>query len=362
MPEVPTSSEALPTRFQKFSFLFILAVVTGIFLYMLRSFALTVLMAAVFTGLTHPLYKLILKRLKKPPLASAATITVLVVLAVVPIVLISVIAYQEAAAIVGHFHAESAKEYLLDFFSRLQSRYPRYLGNINPQDLVGMAFKSGQSGLQYMLSQGANLSYSLANNVLNFFLMLFTMFYFYMDGPKILARLIRWSPLRDDHERLLIEQFLVVSKATLKGILVIGLIQGTIGALLFFIVGISAPIFLGSLMVFASVVPAMGAGLIWFPAGVVLLFQGRIGAGIAVFLVGVLIIGTVDNLVRPSLVGKDAKLHDLLVLFSTLGGLALFGLPGFIMGPILAALLLTLWTLYEQVFQAELQRNAQTGG
>lgn len=348
-----------PTRFQKIAFLFFLVTVTGVFLFMLKGFALTLLMAAVFTGLTYPIYGFWLKRLKRPVLASSATLLLLILVAVIPLIALGIVAYQEASLFVSHFEPEAVRDYLLGTFRKIQSDYPSLFTRINPQDIINAALNGMRNALQYLLSQGANFSLTLVSNVVSFFLMLFMMFYFYMDGERMLARLIRWSPLRDDHERLLLQQFLTVSKATLKGILVIGIIQGAIGAVLFWAVGMHAPIFLGVLMIFASVIPAAGGGLVWFPASLYLLFTGHTVKGIVVLAVGVLVIGTVDNLLRPGLVGKDAKLHDLMVLMSTLGGLGLFGLPGFIIGPILASLFITLWTLYEQVFSVELKRNAQ---
>jgi len=191
--------------------------------------------------------------------------------------------------------------------------------------------------------------------------MLFIMFYFYIDGKRIVERLIKWSPLKDEYERILIEKFVSVSKGTLKGILVIGIIQGILGGLLFWAVGMTSPVFLGVLMVFASIIPALGTAAIWAPVAIVLLAEGRWGAAIATGVVGALVIGSVDNLVRPMLVGKDIKMHDLLVLLSTLGGLAVFGLPGFILGPVIAALFIAIWNIYEEVFADELAANRESG-
>jgi predicted PurR-regulated permease PerM len=358
MSAAPMTNPEESTRFQKLSFLFILALVTCVFLYMVRSFAITVLMAGVFAGLTQPLYRAVLKRLKKAAVASAVTLLLLCIVAILPFIAVSIAAYQEAASFIAGFNPEDARDFVVKTFHGLQERYPALFARVNAQDLASMAMKGAQTAVQYLLGQGANASLTVANSVLNLFLMLFMMFYFYMDGERILTRLIRWSPLRDEHEQLMLGQFLTVAKATLKGILIIGIIQGTIGAILFFAVGLNAPILLGTLMVFASVIPAAGGGLVWAPAALYLMLQGFMLKGIIVIAVGVLVIGSVDNLLRPSLVGKDTKMHDLMVLVSTLGGLGLFGLPGFIIGPVIASLVLTMWTLYEQVFHNELMSNA----
>jgi len=178
-----------------------------------------------------------------------------------------------------------------------------------------------------------------------------------MDGHRIRRKLIKWIPLRDDYEEILLQKFLAVSRATLKGILIVGTIQGAIGAVIFAILHIHSPVFLGVLMLFCSVIPILGTSIVWGPVAVFLFVQGRVGAAIAVIAVGLLLIGTVDNLLRPRLVGKDIKMHDLMVLISTLGGLGLFGLPGFVMGPILGSLFLSIWNMYEEVFAEELKKN-----
>jgi predicted PurR-regulated permease PerM len=123
----------------------------------------------------------------------------------------------------------------------------------------------------------------------------------------------------------------------------------------------TSPVFLGVLMVFASIIPAVGTAAIWAPSALVLLVEGRWIAALLTVLVGAFVIGSVDNFVRPVLVGKDIKMHDLLVLLSTLGGLGLFGLPGFILGPVIAAMFLAIWNIYEEVFAGELAANRESG-
>jgi predicted PurR-regulated permease PerM len=130
-----------------------------------------------------------------------------------------------------------------------------------------------------------------------------------------------------------------------------------LNGLLFWAVGVGSPLLLGVLTVFASVIPAFGAGLVWLPVALFLLISGKFGPALIVFAVGMGVVSTVDNLLRPMVVGKDIKMHDVMVLISTLGGLAMFGLPGFIIGPILAALFLSTWNIFEKMFARELARN-----
>ena len=186
-------------------------------------------------------------------------------------------------------------------------------------------------------------------------LMLLTMFYFYIDGPNIMRKLIRLSPMRDDYEENLITRFLLVSKGTLKGTLLIGLIQGTMCAVLFLSVGVNSAIFLGVLVFFATFIPVGGSALVWFPVAVTLLIGGRWIAAIIVLSVGSVIVGSVDNVLRPILVGKDIKMHDLMVLFSTLGGIGMFGLAGVVVGPIIASFFLSILSIFEDIFSKELK-------
>jgi predicted PurR-regulated permease PerM len=349
------------TTFQKASFLIYLLAVTAAFLFLLRSFLMPILLASVFTGLTYPIYTWILSKVRKPVFAALLTIMALMIILVVPFIAVGSIAYQEAVTFFKSMDLDTWRSQLETFAQGLRERFPALLQRVNTQNLTGMAISGLQNAGQFILKHSADISLSLANNVLSFFLTLFIMFYFYLDGPRILERIIKWSPLKDEYERILISKFVSVSKGTLKGILMIGIIQGILGALLFWAVGLPSPVFLGVLMVFASIVPAVGTAAIWGPAALVLLIQGRYGAGLTVILCGAIVIGSVDNFVRPILVGKDIKMHDLLVLLSTLGGLGLFGLSGFIIGPIIASMFLSIWNIFEEVFADELALNKQTG-
>ncbi|HKP96966.1 MAG TPA: AI-2E family transporter [Fibrobacteria bacterium] len=353
--------ENTQTTFQKASFLIYLLAVTAAFLFLLQNFLMVLVLAAVFTGLTYPVYAWFLAKVRKPPIAALLTLLSVLLVLVLPLIAVGTIAYQEAVGFFGNLDVNTWRGHLEGAIQSVRDRFPSLLQKVNTENLTGMAISGVQNGFQFALKHSADISLSLANNVLNFFLMLFVMFYFYLDGKRILERLIRWSPLKDEYERILIEKFLSVSKGTLKGILVIGVIQGILGAILFWAVGLSSPVFLGTLMVFASIIPAVGTAGIWGPAAAFLLFEGRWGAALAVVFTGAVVIGSVDNFVRPILVGKDIKMHDLLVLLSTLGGLAVFGLTGLIIGPIIASMFLSIWNIFEEVFAEELAANRQSG-
>jgi predicted PurR-regulated permease PerM len=355
------SQDAASTSFQKASFLLYLLAVSAAFFYVLRDFIMPVILAAVFSALSFPIYEGFLARVKKPVISALLTLLSLLLVLVLPLIAVGTLAYQEAVGFFTHTNLDEWRKRTETMAQGLHDRFPSLFQRVDPGSLTKMAIGHLQEAFQFMLKHSADISLSVANNLLSFFLMLFIMFYFYIDGKRILEKLIVWSPLKDEYERVLIEKFVSVSKGTLKGILVIGLIQGFLGGLIFWAVGMTSPVFLGVLMVFASIVPAVGSAAIWGPSALVLLVEGRWIAALILVAFASLGIGSVDNVVRPRLVGKDIKMHDLLVLLSTLGGLGLFGLPGFILGPVTAAMFLAIWNIYEEVFAEELAANRESG-
>ncbi|HCJ45678.1 MAG: AI-2E family transporter [Candidatus Moranbacteria bacterium] len=187
------------------------------------------------------------------------------------------------------------------------------------------------------------------------FIMFFALFYFLIDGKTMLAHIMKLSPLKDEHDKLLIKRFISISRATLKGTIIIGIFQGLLGGVTFFIAGVPSPIIWGFVMVLCSIIPILGSGIVWLPAGIILLLIGHIWQGIFILSVGFGIISMMDNFLRPKLVGKDTEMHPLLVLFSTLGGISLFGLFGFIIGPIIVSLFLALGEIYTIEFRDQLK-------
>lgn len=187
------------------------------------------------------------------------------------------------------------------------------------------------------------------------FIMFFTLFYFLIDGKGALKQLMRLSPLRNEHDRLLVQKFVSISRATLKGTIVVGIIQGILGGITFWICGIPSPAIWGLVMILFSIIPMVGSALIWVPASIILFFLGEVWQSIFMLSVGFGIISVIDNVFRPKLVGKDTEMHPLLILFATLGGISVFGLPGFIIGPIIVSLFMALAEIYSIEFHDQLK-------
>ena len=176
--------------------------------------------------------------------------------------------------------------------------------------------------------------------------MLYLLFFFLRDGKQIIESCIKSFPMDDDQERSLMNKFTTVIKATVKGTILIAIVQGTIGGLILLSLDIEGSILWGAMMALFSVVPGIGASIIWLPIALMLIFNGAIIKGMILIISGVFIIGLIDNLLRPYLVGKETNLPDYLILLSTLGGITIFGLSGFIIGPVVTALFIALWSTF----------------
>jgi predicted PurR-regulated permease PerM len=187
--------------------------------------------------------------------------------------------------------------------------------------------------------------------VVQFAVMLYTLFFFIRDGDKFLESAMKSLSFGQDRERILYERFAATAKSTLKVTLIIGGIQGFLGGLLFWIVGIEGALVWGVVMVLTAIVPVVGCSIIWAPAGVIMLLSGHLWEGVLILAAGVLVISMVDNFLRPILLGMDVQMHPLMIFLSTLGGISLFGLSGFVIGPIIASLLLAIWALYDQFYR-----------
>jgi predicted PurR-regulated permease PerM len=197
--------------------------------------------------------------------------------------------------------------------------------------------------------------------VVQFFILLYTMFFFLKDGSRMLAAALVYVPLSDDDKSRMVSRFVSVARATLKGTVLIGILQGTLSGIAFALVGIEGAVFWGTIMIVLSIIPGIGGALVWVPAAIVLAATGAVVKALLLAGFCALIVGSVDNLIRPRLVGRDTQLHELLIFFSTIGGLLVFGPLGFIIGPIIAALFVTVWEMFGNAFRRELDGVASTG-
>jgi predicted PurR-regulated permease PerM len=218
-----------------------------------------------------------------------------------------------------------------------------------------LAEMAGRVGT-FLVASVAAASRGTALFFFHLFIMLYAMFFFLLRGKEYMARILYYIPLDPAAENRLVAKFTSVARATIKGTLVIGVVQGGLAGLSFLVVGIDAWAFWSVIMMVLSIIPGIGTILVWVPAVIYLFATGATGAAIGVGLWCAIVVGSVDNLLRPRLVGRDTQMSDLLVLLSTLGGIVAFGASGFIIGPIIAALWVTVWEIYGDVFSGFLPR------
>jgi len=192
---------------------------------------------------------------------------------------------------------------------------------------------------------------STVNFIFLLFLFLYMMFFFLRDGPTILNKMLYYLPLSESSERRLLDKFTSVARATIKGTFLIGIIQGTLAGLAFWIIGIESALFWGTVMTVLSVIPGVGTAFVWVPAVIILAVTGHLGKAIGLLLYCALLVGSVDNLLRPRFVGKDTRMPEFLIFLGTIGGISFFGIAGFLIGPIVAALFVTVWEIYGETFR-----------
>ncbi len=341
-------------RVRKLFLLFVVVAISALFFAVIRGFIMTLLLAAIFAALSYPLYLGLLRIVGgRRSLASLLTIALLFFAVLGPLAFVLGIVVQQAvqfAQSVGPWlrpYAENPHQLQTELskipgIERLEPYMPQITGYITQA-------ASAIAGL--MAGWISGLTSSILGFLLDLLILLYAMFFFLTDGPSQLRTLLSYLPFSERENQRLLERFLSVSRATLKGTLLIGVIQGTISAVGFSIVGLPAPAFWGAVMIILSVVPAVGGALVWVPAAIWLAISGR--WPLALVLLGICggVAGSIDNVLRPRLVGRDTKLPDLLILVSTLGGLSLFGIAGLILGPLVAALVLTIWDIVGEVYR-----------
>jgi len=335
-------------------FVGLLVVVTLAFIWLVRGFLQPIFWAVALGIVFYPVHTLIEQRVtKRPSLAAGISVMLVLVVVILPIVFLAFAVTDEAAGLYQRLRAGDID--LNQYYAQIQQRIPALVERLNslgvdlqriPQQLSSSAVTISQ----FIASQALSLGQDTVRVTVYFFLMLYLLFFFMRDSRKILEGLVHALPFGDEREMQLLQKFAEVSRATIKGTLVIGIVQGTIGAIAFAFLGIGAPVLWGVVMALLSIIPAVGPAFVWIPAAVILAVNDRYAAAIVLVIVGALIISLVDNLLRPILVGRDTRMPDYLVLLSTLGGLTAFGLAGVVIGPIIAALFLSIWEMASQEF------------
>lgn len=338
-----------------FFFLILLAVGTVVF-FIFQPFLTAIVAASILATLFRHPYN-VFEKWTHGRRGWSAIITCLlaVVIIITPLFLMLSLVIVEANDVYRVLVEESALERIVNQFVEIVKSIPYFniffdADSLNQERILRDIQQLGQNalGLLQAVYQG------VTHFVLWIFVMFFSLFYFLIDGKKLLKYLMMLSPLRNEHDQLLIQKFTSISRATLKGTVVVGAVQGILGGIAFGIAGVSSAAIWGLLMAFFSIIPMVGTAIVWVPMGLIMLLLGNIWQGIFILAVGMGVISVIDNILKPKLVGRDTEMHPLMVFFATLGGISFFGLPGFIIGPIIVSLFLALGEIYSIEFRDQL--------
>jgi len=327
----------------------LLLLVSVALIYILLPFYGAIMWSAITALLFSPLYRWLLPRVShRRNVAALATLMTILVIVVLPLALLAGSLVREAATLYQELETGEINpaQYFRGVFNALPDGVTAVL------DRFGLvSFNTLQRRLTLALTQGtqyiATQTFTAGQNTFEFiasvFIMLYLAFFLIRDGNTVLSSLWRTVPLEPVHKRALLEKFTTVIRATVKGNLLVAVIQGALGGLAFWYLEVSAAVLWAVLMACLSLLPAVGAALVWFPVALYFLMIGALWKSIALMAYGVLVIGLIDNLLRPILVGKDTRMPDYVVMISTLGGMAVFGIHGFVLGPVIAAMFIAVW-------------------
>jgi predicted PurR-regulated permease PerM len=345
------------TQFRKAFLLFMVAGLTIGLVIVLRGFLMTILIAALLSGMMYPFFTWLTRKFGNRPKAAAGVTVLLTILVIIgPIAGVVSLVVGQASQITDNVRPAIERaandETYLDRLLRQAPGYS-YVAPYRQQLLETVGAVVNSIG-RFLMTSLQNTGRGTVAFLFHFVIALYTIFFLLLDGPGMMKAILDHLPLHRDEKETLKERFVSITRATIKGTIIIGAIQGVAAGIAFWMAGVPNAAFWTVVMIVMSILPLIGAALIWVPAAIILFATGHVTAAILLALFCALVVGSIDNVLRPRLVGQDTKMHDLVILFSTLGGLAAFGPLGFILGPVLAGLFVTSWQIFGQAYSAEL--------
>lgn len=348
------------TSFKKMRSVFFFGVIIALSISMIALFSpffYPIFWAAVIAVMVYPAYKQLKDHIKNENLALTSALLLVLVVIILPLILIATLLVAESLELYKQVNTSGIFTDVGNVSSKLEGTFLEPLVQNIQEDWTTYAESVTQELSSFLFESIKGITANTLTFIAQLFFMFYTLFYFLRDGDKMLKRLMHLSPLGNDYEFQLFDRFTSTVRATLKSTLIIGGIQGTLGGLLFLFTGIQGAFVWGVVMVALSLIPVLGSFIIWLPAALIMLALGNVWQGLTILLFGTFVISVIDNLLRPPLVGHDIQMHPLLVLFTTLGGLLYFGISGFVIGPVLAALYLSTISVYEKYYKKQLDKN-----
>jgi len=334
------------------AFLLLIFAVSLAFLWIVSPFYGAILWGTVTAILFAPLFRRLTKAMgQRRNLAAATTVIIILIIVILPLTLVGMSLVQEVSGV--YRRVQSGELDLVRFFQQILDALPAWathlldrFGLVNLEVMQERLSTSFMKGSEFFAGQAFSIGQGTFDFIANLFVMLYLLFFLLRDEAELFARIKRAIPLRAEQQQGLLLKFTVVIRATVKGDLLVALLQGTLGGLIFWILGIDAPLLWAVVMAFVALLPVVGAGLVWGPVAIYFLATGAVWQGLGLIAYGTLVIGLVDNFLRPILVGKDTKMPNYVVLISTLGGIATFGLNGLVIGPVIAAMFIAAWDIF----------------
>jgi predicted PurR-regulated permease PerM len=334
-------------------FVLLLGLVGFGFLYLMKPFFYPIFWAVIISSIVHPLYARLILRWPSPNLLSAVLLVLVLLILILPTIFIGSLLVSQSMSMYNTLSSDSSHiaRNLQELLGWISSHPYIQKLDIDQNFWMEKLSEMLRSIANYIFTRLSSLTQNTLAAVAQFAIMLYALFFFIRDGEKLLQSAMRLLPLGNQRERLLFDRFINTAKSTLKVTLIIGGLQGTLGALAFWIAGIEGSMLWGVIMIVTAIIPGIGCSIVWAPAGIILLITGHLWEGIMILLFGGLVISLVDNLLRPILLERDVQMHPLLIFLSTLGGIVLFGFSGFVLGPIIASLMQSICQMYEQLYR-----------
>jgi predicted PurR-regulated permease PerM len=288
-------------------------------------------------------------------MAATAVIFLIIVIIILPALVIGSLLLSESLDLYNTLDMStvSIEEQVRNITNRMSGNPLLHKMSVDTAFVTG-SIADGAKGIANFIFQNLrDLTQNTVIFIAQFAIMLYTLFFFIRDGAAFLEILARLFPLGHERERMLLKSFSVTARATLKVTLIIGGLQGLLGGFLFFFLDVKGALTWGVVMIFSSIIPGAGCSIVWLPAAIIMILMGHLWKGIIILAFGALVISMVDNFLRPLLLGHDVQMHPLLIFLSTLGGIMLFGISGFVLGPIVTSLLLAFWKMYDDLYHRD---------
>jgi predicted PurR-regulated permease PerM len=346
-PDDPNRAPVLDNK----TFLFMLVAVSLAFGWILWPFFGSVFWGVVLAILFAPLHRRLGKRLPgRPSLAALGTLAAIVLIVLLPLMMIAASLGREGASV--YARTQSGELDFGRYFEQIVLALPAWVTDLMNQFGFGNIGALKQKltsaiaqGTSLIATQALNIGQNTFEFLVSFVITIYLVFFLLRDGAALAARINAAIPLDEQVKHDLLRKFTTVIRATVKGNVVVAATQGALGGLAFWFLGVNGALLWAVLMAFLSLLPAVGAGLIWLPVALYFLVTGQVAQGVGLIAYGVLVIGLIDNVLRQFLVGKDTQMPDYVVMISTLGGMAVFGINGFVIGPVIAAMFIAVWGL-----------------